>query len=90
MRDLYFLKLGGSLITDKSASETIRIEVIKRIAGEIREALDLHSDLLLLLGHGSGSFGHRAALLRVRSRSFAEAALFLLFPVFASFPFLPS
>jgi isopentenyl phosphate kinase len=58
---LVFLKLGGSLITDKSQPETARYDVITRIAGEIKEALDARPDLSLLIGHGSGSFGHMVA-----------------------------
>jgi isopentenyl phosphate kinase len=55
---LYFLKLGGSLITDKNASNTARKDVINRLAEEITDALKLRTDLQLVIGHGSGSFGH--------------------------------
>ncbi len=53
-----FLKLGGSLITDKTQEQTPRPEVIRRLAGEIRRALDERPGLQLLIGHGSGSYGH--------------------------------
>jgi isopentenyl phosphate kinase len=56
-----FLKLGGSLITDKSQPHTPRPEVIARLAAEIQAARAANPDLRLLLGHGSGSFGHVAA-----------------------------
>jgi isopentenyl phosphate kinase len=56
-----FLKLGGSLITDKTRAYTARHETIARLAGEVRCALDAARDLRLLIGHGSGSFGHWAA-----------------------------
>ena len=56
-----FLKLGGSLITDKARRETARVDVIRRIGAEIREALAVERQLRLVLGHGSGSFGHYAA-----------------------------
>ena len=56
-----FLKLGGSLITDKSRPYAARRAVIRRLAGEIRSALDGLPACRLLLGHGSGSFGHWAA-----------------------------
>jgi isopentenyl phosphate kinase len=59
--ELVFLKLGGSLITEKGSPQTARREVIRRVAGEIREALDEVPDLRLVLGHGSGSFGHPTA-----------------------------
>jgi isopentenyl phosphate kinase len=56
-----FLKLGGSLITDKTQAYTARHEIIARLTGEVRQALDRSPDLQLLIGHGSGSFGHWAA-----------------------------
>ncbi|MFQ5857868.1 MAG: uridylate kinase [Anaerolineae bacterium] len=56
-----FLKLGGSLITDKTREETARPQVIRRLAREIRAARASRPGLQLLLGHGSGSFGHFAA-----------------------------
>ena len=58
---LQFVKVGGSLITDKTRAYTPRPEVIARLAGEVRATLDADPGLRLLLGHGSGSFGHWAA-----------------------------
>lgn len=58
MSELVFLKLGGSVITDKTGEFTARPEVIRRLAGEIRRGLEARPDLHLILGHGSGSFGH--------------------------------
>ncbi|MDH7485499.1 MAG: isopentenyl phosphate kinase [Anaerolineae bacterium] len=58
--ELVFLKLGGSLITDKTREATARPEVIRRLAGEVAEALAARPGLRLVLGHGSGSFGHMA------------------------------
>jgi isopentenyl phosphate kinase len=55
---LLFLKLGGSLITDKTQSRTAHLEVIQRLAGEIAAGLADNPGLRLVLGHGSGSFGH--------------------------------
>jgi isopentenyl phosphate kinase len=55
---LIFLKLGGSLITDKSVPRTPRLEVLRRLVQEIAEARGANPALSLLLGHGSGSFGH--------------------------------
>ena len=83
--ELVFVKLGGSVITDKTQPETARPEVIARLAGEIAAALaaravpsktsglapsdtsgQVHSNapsygLRVVLGHGSGSFGHVVA-----------------------------
>jgi len=60
-RALLFLKLGGSLITDKTTPYTPRPDVISRLAGEIATAQENQPGLKLVLGHGSGSFGHVAA-----------------------------
>lgn len=55
---LILVKLGGSLITDKTRESTARMEVIERLAREMREALEGFPNLRLVVGHGSGSFGH--------------------------------
>jgi isopentenyl phosphate kinase len=47
------VKLGGSVITDKSKLRTFRRAACVRLAGELRAADDQ-----LLLVHGAGSFGH--------------------------------
>jgi len=59
MPDIIFIKLGGSLITEKARPETPRLEVIARLAREIAAVRD--SPVRLIVGHGSGSFGHVAA-----------------------------
>ena len=56
-----FLKLGGSLITDKTKVEHAHRAVIRRLAREIKTARKARPDLQVVLGHGSGSFGHVAA-----------------------------
>lgn len=56
-----FLKLGGSLITEKSKAHTARMAVLQRLAAEIKEAWDENQAMRLILGHGSGSYGHSAA-----------------------------
>jgi isopentenyl phosphate kinase len=60
---LVFLKLGGSLITDKTRPYTVRSERLDDLASEIASAMQENPDLKLVLGHGSGSFGHAAASL---------------------------
>jgi isopentenyl phosphate kinase len=61
VKGLHFLKLGGSLITDKATPGTARLDVLSRLAEEIAAARAEAPELRLLLGHGSGSFGHVAA-----------------------------
>lgn len=58
---LVFVKLGGSLITDKTKRYVVRRGILERLAGEISAALTEMPDLQLVVGHGSGSFGHVAA-----------------------------
>jgi len=55
------IKLGGSLITDKKSENAFRPDAAARIAEEIAAALRDDPHLSLIIGHGSGSFGHVAA-----------------------------
>jgi isopentenyl phosphate kinase len=59
--EIIFLKLGGSLITDKNIPYTPRLDKLNELALEIKTVLDSSPGLHLILGHGSGSFGHTAA-----------------------------
>lgn len=61
MSPIVLLKLGGSLLTDKTRDDTDRPEVIERLAGEIAAVLAGPRPPQLVIGHGSGSFGHAAA-----------------------------
>lgn len=58
---MLFLKLGGSLITDKTGVEVVRRDVLARLAAEIAAARTANPNLQLVVGHGGGSFGHVAA-----------------------------
>jgi len=59
--NLVFVKLGGSLITEKNAPYTINYQAITRIVKELKEAIDNDHHLQLLIGHGGGSFPHPVA-----------------------------
>lgn len=61
MNNLLFLKLGGSLITDKNSPRYVRREILEQVCLEIHTALQDDPNLRLIVGHGSGSFGHVAA-----------------------------
>jgi len=61
VRQLIFLKLGGSLITDKSQPLTARGDIIHQLAEEVAAFHTEHPETQLVLGHGSGSFGHAVA-----------------------------
>lgn len=58
---MLFLKLGGSLLTDKTQVEAVRHDVLVRICREIAAVVRERSRLRLVIGHGSGSYGHVAA-----------------------------
>ncbi len=56
MTSMFLVKLGGSVITEKSKLRTSRPAVIRRLAKEVATA---EEDLILV--HGAGSFGHIVA-----------------------------
>lgn len=56
-----FLKLGGSVLTDKTRPEVLNVKVLQGIASTISEHLQSPTALPLLIGHGGGSFGHHWA-----------------------------
>lgn len=53
---MIILKLGGSLLTDKTKKFSIRTKVLRRVASEIKAA-----DKRVIIVHGGGSFGHPIA-----------------------------
>jgi len=59
MKDIILIKLGGSLITDKTKAYIARPQVIKRLAREIKNCWD--KGFRFVISHGSGSFGHTSA-----------------------------
>lgn len=60
-KEVILLKLGGSLITDKEKPYTARLDIIQQISQEIAHALNEKPNLTLIIGHGSGSYGHFSA-----------------------------
>jgi len=60
VKELSLVKLGGSLITDKSKPFTERREVIDRLSREIFEARK-ESGIRVIVGHGGGSYPHKPA-----------------------------
>lgn len=50
---MHLIKLGGSVITDKSREKSLKTEVLKRLASEISS-----SQKEVIVVHGAGSFGH--------------------------------
>lgn len=58
---LTFVKFGGSVITDKTGQEAPDLPTIARLAAEVRAAYTRDHSLRLIVGHGSGSYGHTYA-----------------------------
>lgn len=58
MAGLTLIKLGGSVLTDKTGRESLRAGVLPRLCAELASALPK----ACVVGHGSGSFGHRTAV----------------------------
>lgn len=57
MKNLIVIKIGGSVITDKTKSEpTLRKSVIKDLAKQIAKLYKQNYSIVLV--HGAGSFGH--------------------------------
>ncbi|MGD9381544.1 MAG: amino acid kinase, partial [Candidatus Thorarchaeota archaeon] len=56
------IKLGGSLLTDKTKPYTYRKEVLESVSREIGECLDEGLIQALVLLHGVGSYGHPPVL----------------------------
>ena len=50
---MYILKLGGSVITDKTKECSFKKQVMDNLAKNIKKA-----DKQIILIHGAGSFGH--------------------------------
>ncbi|MEM7820296.1 MAG: isopentenyl phosphate kinase, partial [Candidatus Aenigmatarchaeota archaeon] len=58
MENLLIVKLGGSILTDKTKPFTADMDTINRLAAEIHAARMANKNLKILLGHGGGSFPH--------------------------------
>lgn len=57
MKNLILIKLGGSVITDKSSRKKANLAVINQLAREIAVARKKTADLIVV-AHGQGSFAH--------------------------------
>lgn len=53
-----FVKLGGSLITDKSSAMTANQTAIQQICAELADLYRIEPDMRWFVGNGAGSFGH--------------------------------
>lgn len=57
-KDITFIKLGGSIITDKDIPMSLREKTLSRLVAEIAQARQENSEELFMVGHGQGSFAH--------------------------------
>lgn len=71
-RELTLVKLGGSLITDKTRSQVVRPDRLRALARELARAREGGAGPVLI-GHGSGSFGHVEARRHGLDRPLADA-----------------
>lgn len=58
-KQIILIKLGGSVITDKTKPETLRIDTIRTIAKSIHRLIQTYrTTYRFIIGNGAGSFGH--------------------------------
>lgn len=60
-KNLIILKLGGSLLTDKSKPYTLRPGILEKIAKQVLEFRQKNPQQDLIIINGNGSFGHTTA-----------------------------
>lgn len=57
MKEVIFIKYGGSIITDKSCPMSVLENVIKTLNKQV-QFLSLETSFSIILGNGGGAFGH--------------------------------
>lgn len=55
-KPLLLIKLGGSAITDKTKPRTLRTNILRQLARELKK-----TPIPLVISHGAGSFAHQSA-----------------------------
>lgn len=55
-----FIKLGGSLITDKTVPKSPKLATLQSVARELSDIRKNNPDLVIFVGNGAGSYGHYA------------------------------
>ena len=61
-KQLYYIKFGGSLITNKHKECTANLDIIDHLSSELAVYVNNNSCQNIILGHGAGSFGHIQAI----------------------------
>src|SRR3989338_546089 len=62
MAKTIYLKIGGSLLTDKKKKPSVRRDVLERVCSEISEVFR-SQEIKLIIGHGGGAHAHQPAIL---------------------------
>ncbi len=57
MKDVYFIKYGGSIVTDKSKAMSVSEDVIDSLNQQV-QYISSRNQISLIVGNGGGSFGH--------------------------------
>ncbi len=74
-KDVVFIKIGGSVITDKTKPHVLNEKDLHKIAKKIKALYDRTKKWrLFALGHGSGSFGHYEASLYQKKHTVLSAS----------------
>jgi len=60
-KKLLFIKLGGSILTDKTVEKSVQYDVLRSLVSQIKQILEERPNLQLVIGHGQGSFAHYPA-----------------------------
>ncbi len=60
--ELTIIKLGGSLLTDKSHPYSVHSNILETVSHEIRDCMDKGLIQSLIIVHGVGSYGHPPVL----------------------------
>jgi len=74
-KKLIFIKLGGSLITNKEKAYSLRRDNVQKVAKSLSNIIRKKKDTLFIIGNGAGSYGHYAATLNDYSKPFGFAFL---------------
>lgn len=84
MTSLTFIKFGGSVITDKRGEEAADLPQIAALARDLATARRADPMQRIILGHGSGSFGHVYAARYQIHRGLADDANWMGFALTAA------
>lgn len=71
--NIIFIKLGGSLITNKEKAYSLHKKNIQRVVKSLSNIIREKKDTLFIIGNGAGSYGHYAATIHDYRKPFGFA-----------------